>query len=607
MSAIAGLVSLDSGAIEVEPAEGMAAAMTWRGGDEDGSYRSPDGRAALAARRRPAAAAGAAQPLTNETHDIWLVLDGEILNHRALRHSLELVGHRFRTSTDAEVALHAYEQWGLEFPGHLQGAFALALWDDRRDRLVLARDHMGRKPLFAARYRGRVAFASEIEPLLRELGLPRRLDPAALGHYLALGTVPAPATLVAGITKLGAGEMLVVDRRVAPRRLRWRALPPDGGRAATIRGLPVERHAGNLRTLLECAVADRLTGSGPVGVWLTPSAGSGAIAAICTRLTGSPPSAVAVVDSVDSAAAEAIRHLAGNAGVQPTELAVDAGRLAAALPAMVARLSEPVAAPALAAGWFAAAALGEGRSQALLADTGAEELLLTHPAYEGARHGRWHRLLQRLRPRRSAGRSLPPALRPFQGDAAQVLVAALPLAEIPFPPVPLWMGEDDLAVLGLDDLALRIADGVAPGVDAMAQAHGLEARLPFLDDALVDFALAIPGRIRSPAAAPRQLLRRMLGDLAPAGALARGRPPLPLAAWLAGPLGETVGEVAGRWPLLDPRGVAALLATHRAQPGYGQSLWALLVLAQWCATLGLDQLAEAGEREEMAQTETGKA
>ena len=102
MSAIAGLLCVDRHVTDADPAERMAAALSWRRGGEDGSYRSPDGRAALA---------GTAPPLTNETHDIWLVLDGEILNARARRHTLELLGHRFRTPLDAEVALHAYEQW----------------------------------------------------------------------------------------------------------------------------------------------------------------------------------------------------------------------------------------------------------------------------------------------------------------------------------------------------------------------------------------------------------------------------------------------------------------------------------------------------------------
>lgn len=574
MSAIAGLLCFDRHAIDAEPAERMAAALNWRrgGGAEDGSYRSPDGRAALAA---------TGLPLANETHDIWLVLDGEILNHRTLRHTLELLGHRFRTRSDAEVVLHAYEQWELDFPAHLQGAFALALWDDRRDRLVLARDRLGRKPLFVARHRGRLGFASGMGALLAELGLPRRLDPVALGRYLGLGVVPAPATLVAGVAKLAAGEMLVADRGGTPWRRRWREL----GAAPARQSLPAERHAGNLRTLLECAVADRLDGN--CRLWLTPAATSGAVAAIATRLTGAPLPAVAVGDCPDGAAVAAMRALARVAGLEPVEIHVGADGVAAALPAMIGAMAEPVASPALVPAWFAAAGLSQTRNGAVLAALGAEETLLTHPAYAPFRHGGWSALIRQLaRAPRPVPRGVAPSLRPFRYPAAGLLRATLPPERLP--PLPEWRGGDSVAVAGLDDLALRVADGVAPGLDGLTQAHGLEARLPFLDDSMVDYALALPGRMRGPA-----MMRRLLGDLVPGGSLSRTEPALPLANWLAGPLGELVAECVACWPLLDGAAVAALLAAHRAQPVHGDGLWALLVLARWCAALGLDQVAAA--------------
>lgn len=581
MSAIAGLLCLDRPGLDGDPAERMAASPGRRS-HEGGSYRSPDGRAALAA---------TTPPLANETHDIWLVLDGEIVNYRPLRHTLELLGHRFRSESDAEVALHAYEQWQLDFPAHLHGAFALALWDDRHDRLVLARDRLGRKPLFVASHRGRLGFASGIGALLDELALPRRLDPVALSRYLTLGVVPAPATLVAGVAKLAAGEMLVAGRGVSPFRRRWRDLVPNQGFAVTMRPLPAERHAGNLRTMLECAVADRL-GGGRIGLWLTPAAGSGAVAAIASRLTGASLPAVAVSDNPDGDAAAAMRSLARVAGIQASELQVGVADVAAALPALIGAMAEPVASTALVAAWFAAAGLAQARVGAVLTATGGEEVMVSHPAYAPFRRAGWHDLLRWLSgaPRRFR-RGLPPALRPFRHPAAGLLRVGLPVERpLPLAVLPDWLGRDALAVAGLDDLVLRMADGVAPGLDGVVQAHGLEARLPFLDDTLADYALAIPGRVRGPAA-----LRRMLGDLVPPASLSRAAPAsaLPLAAWLAGSLGETVAEQAARWPLLDKAAVAALLAAHRSAPIHGDGLWALLVLAQWCAGLGLDQIAEA--------------
>ncbi|MBC7954185.1 MAG: hypothetical protein H7Z12_20515 [Rhodospirillaceae bacterium] len=603
MSAIAGLLHLDRGTTEAEPAERMAAGRAWRGADDDGSYRSPDGRAALAAHRLATLdnSAAAGQPMTNETHEIWLVLDGEILNHRTLRHSLELAGHRFRSNSHAEVVIHAYEQWDLSFLDHLQGSFALGLWDDRRDRLVLARDRLGRKPLFVAQHRGRLGFASGMGPLLDEMGLPRRLDPAGLAHYLTLGMVPAPGTLVAGIAKLAPGEMLIVDRMGVPRRQLWHNPVADQRQVTALRGLHVDRHVGNLRTLLECAVADRLQGDVPTGVWLTPSPGSGAIAAIINRLTGSAPHAVAVMDSPDSVAAAEMRQMARMARIGVHEILIGPHQVSEALTMMADRLAEPVAHSGLVPAWFAAQSAGAAKVAALLSDAGTEEVLLCHPAYECGRRAGWLHLLsgvlpRRLRPRTSASVPVPPpSLRPFTDrDGASLLSVALPQMEAPLPVVPSWMRDDSLAILGLSDLMIRMADGIAPGLDAMAQAHGLEARLPVLDDALVTYALAIPGHLRSPAGAPRQMLRRMLGDLVPPATLARGRSItcLPLENWLAGPLGARLDDAATYWPLLKTQPLRNLLADHRATLAHGEALWAVLLLAEWCKALRLNELAE---------------
>lgn len=603
MTAIAGIACLQHGCVEAEAAERMAAALGWRGRHDDGAYRSPDGRAALAARRLASVDRGtdAAQPLANETHDIWLVLDGEILNHRTLRHSLELVGHRFRSASNAEVVLHAYEQWGLDFPSHLHGSFALALWDDRRDRLVLARDRLGRKPLFMAEHRGRLAFASGIGPVLAELGLPRHLDPAALAQYLTLGLVPAPATLVAGISKLRPGEMMVADHDGPPRRHTWPGPAPDERRAATIRALSVDRHAGNLRTLLDCAVADRLLGTVPVGVWLSPSAGAGALAAIVQRLTGQPVAAVAVTDGANDAAAFEIALMARHAGLDVRHRTVTADEVAAALPLIAAHLPEPVAGLSLVSAWFAADSLKAARTCCLMADAGAEEMLLGHPAYDGARRAGFLAPLLRLLPpawRPASGpppQAPPAALRPWSGGEGGALVTIpLPAAAEPIAAIPAWMRDDALSSLALGDTQVRVADGLAPGLDGIAQAHGLEARLPFLDDVLLNYALAVPGRHRAPASAPRLMARRMLGDIAPAAVITRQRPisPLPMERWLAGPLAHLAAAAPSRWPMLDGAALARLHGRHRATLAEGEALWAILVLAQWCAGLGLERLAD---------------
>lgn len=611
MSAIAGLLSLDRQTLDVDPAERMVAALASRGPHDDGSYRSPDGRAVLAARRLATidVSRNAAQPLANETHDLWLALDGEVLNHRALRHSLELVGHRFRSASDAEVAVHAYEQWGLDFLTHLQGAFALALWDDRRDRLVLARDRLGRKPLFLTERRGLLAFASGIGPLLDELKLPRGIDAAALGQYLAFGFVPAPLTLAADITKLAAGEMLVAERGSRPRRRYWGKPEPEQARATGIRALASDRHLGNLRTLLECSIADRLIGDAPLGLLLDGGPAAGAVASVVARFTGRTEIAVAVTDAADpdGVTAREMRLLAGWAGCDLIELPAGGQDFAAALPALLAALPEPMADPALPFAWFAARGAAAAGLRVLLSGTGAEEVLLSHPAYDGARRSSLAARLAALMRGTDRGDALspPPALAPFAAEGWSALLGPAALGRIPAPtptagPAPAWMVADRLAACGLNDLKGRMADSAAPGLDSMLQGHGIEGRLPFLDETLLYYLLAAPASLRTPAG-----LRRLLGDLAPASSIARATlPALPLGAWLAGEPGEGLSSrplVAEG--VISAASVAALLAQQRRGDDRVLALWALLLLLAWTEMHGLERLtAGQGSTTELAHS-----
>jgi len=597
MSAIAGILCFGHDRTEAGPAERMAAHLAWRGPDDDGSYRSPDGRVALAARRLALVddSAEAGLPLANETHDVWLVLDGAVLNHRGLRHTLELIGHRFRSGSDSEVALHAYEQWGLEFLDHLQGGFALALWDDRRDRLVLARDRMGGKPLYIAQDRNRLGFASAIAPLLAEMGLPRRLDPIGLAQHLARGWVEAPRTLVAGIAKLGAGEMLVAERGGQPLRKAWGSALPDERRVAGSRRLGIDRQAGTLRTLLECAVADRMMGDGPAGIRLGPSLASATIGAVMSRLTGRPAQAIAVhaADCPDGTEARTLRRLAAAARCELTEVAICGDEAAASVTQLAACLSEPVAEPQALAAWVAARTADRIGLSALLAGDGAGEVLLLHPAYDRVRRAaRFKRFCPWLP--WSGLTAGPTAAAPF-GDTEWPGLFAPPPAPPSPTPVPAWLAGDSLGAAGWADLAGRGAEWLCVVADSTALAHGVHCRLPFLDETLLAHVLAIPGATR--AAAPRQMIYRLFGDLSPYPA-APCSDALPLDRWMAGPLGDMVERaIAGAGlfggGIVSAAAARALLAEHRQGIVRTHSLWALLILAEWCQALGLDTVAES--------------
>ncbi|MGB9402027.1 MAG: asparagine synthase (glutamine-hydrolyzing), partial [Candidatus Acidiferrales bacterium] len=212
MCGIFGLVNLKPGGdLPRSLMERMGHVITHRGPDDDGFYY---GRGVALGMRRLSIidVAGGHQPISNEDASVWIVLNGEIYNFQELRDRLEKSGHIFRTKSDTEVIVHLYEQDGADFVKKLRGMFALALWDEKRERLILARDRLGEKPLYIRREPHRLLFASEVKAILEDANVPRRVDMRALREYLALGYVPAPSSIFEGIEKLLPGHMLLIEK-----------------------------------------------------------------------------------------------------------------------------------------------------------------------------------------------------------------------------------------------------------------------------------------------------------------------------------------------------------------------------------------------------------
>src|SRR5437868_8234385 len=189
----------------------MGQMMIHRGPDDQGHHF---GNGAAIGMRRLSIIdlAGGHQPIANEDGTVWVVCNGEIYNFKELRAGLEARGHVFSCDSDTEVIVHLYEQYGLDLFKKLRGMFAIAIWDAARSRLVLARDRVGKKPLYVCREPHRLTFASEIKSLLEVSDIPRRISDSALREYLALGYVPAPFTLFEGIEKLLPGHFMIVEK-----------------------------------------------------------------------------------------------------------------------------------------------------------------------------------------------------------------------------------------------------------------------------------------------------------------------------------------------------------------------------------------------------------
>jgi asparagine synthase (glutamine-hydrolysing) len=560
--------------------------------------------------------AGGDQPLDSEDGAVTLIANGEIYNHRTLRARLEQRGHRFATGSDCEAILHAYEEDGPNCVRRLNGIFAFVLWDERRKRLVAARDEFGVKPLYWWSDGSRLALASEIGALL-DSGLERpEVDRTALDHYLACRFVPAPRTLFKGIHKLQAGSTLVSEEGGAPRIETWREPP-----GAPHRDLSDADVADLLAEHFADAVERQMMSDVPYGALLSGGVDSAAVVAAMALRSPRPPTTFTigfpgagdVLDEREPAAASA--RLIGTEHHATAMAETDfLAELATAIP----RLEEPCGIPS-------APALGQlsrfaaERVKVVLAGQGADE---PHGGY--GRH-QAAALLGRLRhapaalasPAAAVARALPRAARARRaahllggtGDAERLLR----LVEITDAPVRralaggarpgdaqderLALARDVLAdVQGRDlleqalylDTRMFLPNGILICNDKMSMAAGLELRVPFLDVELMRFVERIPARTRIRPRAGKRIHRKAMERLLPPGIA--GRPKhgfaTPYDDWLRASLGEEVERrYSPRSPLAElvrPDAVAGLVAEHRrGRADHKAILYCLLELSEW--------------------------
>src|SRR4051812_15219035 len=288
MCGIAGLYNFGSGARDERGAvQAMRDAMKPRGPDDAGLWASPDGRVVLAHRRLSIVDLSPAghQPMANEDDTVWITFNGEIYNHMALRPGLQGKGHRFRSNSDTEAIIHQYEEDGPDCFQALDGMFAVGIWDAARDRLVLARDRLGKKPLYYTVNGGRLLFASEIKGLLAHPDVTRDIDPEGLNLYLTFANVPAPHTLFAGIKKLPPAHRLICDRLGNVTIERYWSPVADTPWPAHV---DEDQAVARVRELLSAAVQKRLMADVPVGAFLSGGVDSSANVALMSRLIDRP-------------------------------------------------------------------------------------------------------------------------------------------------------------------------------------------------------------------------------------------------------------------------------------------------------------------------------
>jgi asparagine synthase (glutamine-hydrolysing) len=585
--------------------ERMSATLVHRGPDSDGTFL--DGEVGLAARRLSIIDLETGdQPLSNEDGTVTVVQNGEIYNYVELRRELERAGHTFRTYGDTEVLAHAYEQWGDRFPERLRGMFAVALWDARRRRLLLARDRFGIKPLYVREAGDGLEFASELRALPRG-----EIDLAALEAFLAFNSIPAPLTIFRGTRKLRPGHVLVWEdgRTREERYARPGPLPERRDEEAEL----VEELRGRLRD----SVRAHLVSDVPVGVLLSGGVDSGLLAALAAQ-EGSGALRTFSIGFEESAFDELAdaRLVARRYGTEHEELVLrpDAALL---LPALADAFDEPFA-DSSALPTYLVSELAARHVKVALSGEGGDELFGGYYTYAAdllaARVGGLARLVRPLVDRlpSSSGKAsfdykakrfvrsahLPPleAHHGWKEIFSPEARATLTGRRHAFDPVDVLReryreteGAPPLARLQDVDLGVYLVDDLLVKTDRASMAWSLEARVPFLDTAVTNLALALPTRHKVRGLGKKVLLRKAAEPLLPRE-IVHGRKrgfSIPAAAWLRGELEpfarDTLStDVLRRQGFFRPEAVHRLIDDHVAgHEDLSRQLWGLLAFTLW--------------------------
>jgi asparagine synthase (glutamine-hydrolysing) len=608
-------VSPDERAVAV-----MAAAMAHRGPDHQGMVR--DGPVVLGHRRLSIIDLSAAgnQPMANEDRTVWAVANGEIYNFAELRRDLETRGHRFRSHSDSEILVHLYEERGEDMVQALRGMYAFALWDGKRQRLLLVRDRLGKKPIYFAQLPSGFAFASEAAALVT--AMPGRPGPdlAAIDQYLTLQYVPAPATAFEGVGKLPAGHLLTVEPGGKPQLRRyWRLSFAPRRYAPQSENEAVEE----LRPLLEEAVRLREISDVPLGAFLSGGLDSSLVVALMARQRSRPVKTFSIDFPGGAGEGRWARLVARRWHTDHREMVVDPD-MVGILPELVRRYGEPFADTSAVPVYYLSKMAREDVTVALSGDGGDE-------VFGGYRRYLWDKLARDLLaagPAGTAGRLLMERLPGARGEALRRFAATLsPDLDMAARYLPLVAHFSPRDKQGLTSAGFRAAAGRGAGdqvearfrailrdgtarddinrlleldtqtylpddilvkVDIASMAHALEVRAPLLDHVLVEWMAGLPGELKLRGLRGKRLLRKVARDLVPAAILTRKKKgfAMPVDGWFRGPLRAmardllaTASARTAGW--LQATAVTRLLDEHDAGFNHGERLWNLLVLELW--------------------------
>jgi asparagine synthase (glutamine-hydrolysing) len=626
--------------------------LTHRGPDEAGLYT--DVCAALGHRRLSIVDLSTGQqPLANEDRTIWVVFNGEIYNHADIRRELMAAGHHYRTKSDTETIVHAYEQWGEECVHRFRGMFAFALWDAPQRRLVLVRDRLGIKPLYWTLRDGTLAFGSEIKALFESGLVTPEPHEALVPEVLSTRYTSGSDTLFSGVHKLLPGHLLVFERGTIQTRQYWDVPARD---ASSQPAVPDAQVVDRFRELLSESVRLRLMSDVPLGMFLSGGIDSSAIAALMAQQIDRPLQtfSVAFADRAFNELGYA-REVAQAIGAESHEVVIDDRDFFGALPRLIWHEDEPIAHPSSVPLYFVSA-LARRHVTVVLTGEGSDELL--------AGYGKYPRVQWNWRAGTVYERAVPRTLRRFVAEQLLPRVPGTPgryarRSFLAMDRTPGAMFLDNFASIRLAEqqrllsprLRVHATGGEAYGPslayfdapngsgtfldrllyadiktylvellmkqDQMSMAASIESRVPFLDHMLVEFAAALPDAWKLKGFTTKRVLREAMKGVLPERILNRPKMgfPVPFSRWTRGSWNTVVRDVlldsrSRQRGLVEPEAVDTLIRDHAAgRTEAGDRLWSLMNLELWYRTFidgeGVQTLSTPAPQPAHATTQSG--
>jgi asparagine synthase (glutamine-hydrolysing) len=620
MCGIVGIVRSDAKAIDEELLSRMCNAIRHRGPDDDGFYIN--GSVGLAMRRLSIIdIKSGQQPIHNGDRTAWIVFNGEIYNYLELREKLEKLGHTFYTNSDTEAIVHAYDQYGSDCPKHLRGMFAFAIWDERTEELFLARDRVGKKPLLYAEVNGQLIFGSEFSALLLHPDVSRDIQPQALDCYLSFMCVPAPLTAYRSIRKLEPGHSLRWRKGEIKIERYWQ---PDFSKKLRIG----EEEAGERAIeILREAVRVRLMAEVPLGAFLSGGIDSSAIVALMSQESSEKVKTFSIgFDEQDFSELHHARRVAEHVGAEHHEFVVrpDAVDI---LPLLVEHYGEPYADSSAVPTYYVARETRQHVTVALNGD-GGDESFAGYERYAAMQLAESYRKLPKFL-RESVIKEVA-GLVPITGTGrGRVRSARRFLEAASLPKVDRYMrwmsafdsqtktslysdafkretetgyargllepwfahanGAGIVDASLLTDLMTYLPNDLLVKVDIATMAVSLEARSPFLDHHVIEFAASLPEGLKLRRLTTKYLLKKVLRRLLPSENLYRRKMGfgVPIGHWFRGRMQPFLREVvlsekALHRNLFKAEAVRQLIELHtRGERDYSHQLWTLLMLELW--------------------------